>query len=358
MKTKKHHFTILFICAIIVLSSVLSACGNTINDTSENNTAEQTKINCFEEVGEILSNDPDKYDGGYIKSFFASDLDFTYKDWTDRLILTLAYEENSKSIILQTRIQSDNALYVIQIFMKGHVTKYYDYTFTYDLGYPVKTEGTFTASTLHTTNEFSYTNYTYDKYFTESSVKFILSNMPEKACWAAQIAVRFFGAFLKHYNCSNSLTDFGYDKSLEEPVRENDVEPKADFEIEKNGNTCTITKYNGFAEKVVIPEGIDGCKVTVIGRNAFADNSFIKEVVIPHGVTTIKSGAFEWCENLSSATIPASVETIENGGFCGCGYRMTIYYEGTRTQWSNLIPYEDSGYSDLVSANVIYNYDY
>jgi len=51
----------------------------------------------------------------------------------------------------------------------------------------------------------------------------------------------------------------------------------SDFEINANG---TITKYNGWGATVVIPETINGIRVTAIGGSAFASND-LTSVTIP-----------------------------------------------------------------------------
>ena len=59
-----------------------------------------------------------------------------------------------------------------------------------------------------------------------------------------------------------------------------------------NDGTVKITDYNGGAEKVEIPEMIDGRSVTSIGNYAF-----------------------EYCENITSVTIPNSVTSIGEYAF-------------------------------------------
>ena len=77
--------------------------------------------------------------------------------------------------------------------------------------------------------------------------------------------------------------------------------------------TVKITKYNGSAEKVDIPEKIDGKRVTSIGESAFNGCTSLTGITIPNGVMSIGYHAFLDCTSLNSITIPASVTYIGDG---------------------------------------------
>ncbi|MCM1271963.1 MAG: leucine-rich repeat domain-containing protein [Clostridium sp.] len=57
-----------------------------------------------------------------------------------------------------------------------------------------------------------------------------------------------------------------------------------------------ITRYNGSEEEVVIPEEIDGKKVTFIGTGAFGGESSLTGVEVPSSVINIEDSAFN-CNN-------------------------------------------------------------
>ena len=73
------------------------------------------------------------------------------------------------------------------------------------------------------------------------------------------------------------------------------AEDAGDFKIDKTGNFkyelsevgLTITSYEGSEKEVVIPNEIDGYKVSAIGKQAFKDNTTMTSVVIPEGVSNI-----------------------------------------------------------------------
>jgi hypothetical protein len=74
---------------------------------------------------------------------------------------------------------------------------------------------------------------------------------------------------------------------------------ESDFTINSNG---AITKYEGWDTAVVIPERINGIRVTSINREAFASNG-LTSVTIPQSVYFIGSRAF-YNNKLTSVTIP------------------------------------------------------
>ena len=179
------------------------------------------------------------------------------------------------------------------------------------------------------------------------------------------------------------------------------------FEGEKYRiDDITYIKYNDYAEllscdmmatKVNIPEEIDGIpvrkitsgafnncvlltqliipdSVEEIGNNAFYGCSSLKEiklpakiktidismftqcinileVFIPDEVETIKSGAFNLCKSLKTVYIPKSVVEIEKDVFDGCDSLATIFYEGSKTEWDELV----SRCGLDLNVNVIYN---
>ena len=97
------------------------------------------------------------------------------------------------------------------------------------------------------------------------------------------------------------------------------AETYGDFEYSVlDDGTVEISGYNGSAEKVDIPEKIDGKSVTSIGYRAFEYCASLTNVAIPNGVTEICANAFSGCTSLTSITIPNSVTEIGSWAFNGC----------------------------------------
>lgn len=75
--------------------------------------------------------------------------------------------------------------------------------------------------------------------------------------------------------------------------------------------------------------------ITSIADQVFRNCTSLTSIEIPDGVSEIKSSAFMSCEVLESITIPASLTSIETGAFVSCNKLKTVYYSGTKEQWSS-----------------------
>jgi hypothetical protein len=98
---------------------------------------------------------------------------------------------------------------------------------------------------------------------------------------------------------------------------------KRQFTYTASNGAVTITKYNGSAKSVIIPDKIDGLPVTGVGPGAFAVRAIVNSqkltgVTIPKTVGTIEAGAFANCTRLSSLAIPASVTNLGAFAFADC----------------------------------------
>lgn len=105
--------------------------------------------------------------------------------------------------------------------------------------------------------------------------------------------------------------------------------------------TIEITKYSGEEKRIVVPDNLDGYKVTVIGDDSFERlwstesiilpegirkignsafyNCQFRAFTIPDGVTEIGNSAFNSCYSLESLVVPDSVVSIGRYAFDGCG---------------------------------------
>ena len=81
-------------------------------------------------------------------------------------------------------------------------------------------------------------------------------------------------------------------------------------EIAPNGPWAETT------ETLVIPDTIDGYKVTGVG--AFRENLYSEYVVVPEGVTYIADNAFSLCSSLRGISLPSSLKSIGDGVFNEC----------------------------------------
>lgn len=99
-----------------------------------------------------------------------------------------------------------------------------------------------------------------------------------------------------------------------------------DFMYEIILGKATVTKYNGKASEVIIPDTLGGKPVATIGDYAFFEYTKLKSVTIPDSVTSIGSGAFMYCDKLTSISIPEGTTTIGAEAFAYCDklQRVTI----------------------------------
>ena len=91
----------------------------------------------------------------------------------------------------------------------------------------------------------------------------------------------------------------------------------------------TFTKCSNL-KSIVLSAGI-----TSIAEQVFRDCTSLTSIEIPNGVSEIKSNAFNSCKVLESITIPASLTSIGANAFVSCNKLKTVYYSGTKEQWSS-----------------------
>ena len=119
------------------------------------------------------------------------------------------------------------------------------------------------------------------------------------------------------YKYTGSTKDFSYTVV---PSTYTPGEPNFVYEVNPDGKTCTITRYEGKESgDLTIPETIDGYTVTAIGPYAFYYcTGFNGKLTIPDTVQTIGWGAFAGCYGLTAAKFPADLRKIDTGAFAGC----------------------------------------
>lgn len=96
-----------------------------------------------------------------------------------------------------------------------------------------------------------------------------------------------------------------------------------EYELDDKGN-AVITKYHGNYRALIVPETLEGHKVTGIGEWSFEQNGYLTTVVIPEGITHIDMGAFGECPALSLVTIPASCKLLGHEAFRNCTSLTTV----------------------------------
>lgn len=85
---------------------------------------------------------------------------------------------------------------------------------------------------------------------------------------------------------------------------------EGDFEFHAENGTAYITKYNGTATTLTLPEVSNGFAVVGIKLAAFKDTTTLKTLVIPEGYEVIEGWQFYNCENLKTVSLPSTLKTI------------------------------------------------
>lgn len=145
---------------------------------------------------------------------------------------------------------------------------------------------------------------------------------------------------------SNAVEPSG---ALYEELMNHPESPESDFWVNDNGDgTGVLFRYNGSDEIVVIPETINGLRITEMADFAFWDNKTLKAVrladsietagmyafqnntnlevaVYGSGMRETGSGTFLHCESLYQVVLNDGLEVVENGCFEGCTALETIH---------------------------------
>lgn len=107
---------------------------------------------------------------------------------------------------------------------------------------------------------------------------------------------------------------------------EEEDEQSREFEFREEESGAVLTKYNGTAEEVVIPEEYNGLAVVKIEANTFKNNETVKTVQIPRTVTGIQGSTLE---EGSGVTIRGYENTFAEFYAVGWGFTFESMGENT-----------------------------
>lgn len=113
------------------------------------------------------------------------------------------------------------------------------------------------------------------------------------------------------------LVDCGYTGNAPRHYELSKMDYDYSYEILNDG-TLRLYQYEGTDTNIVVPDTIDGRKVTVLGNSTFqycTQASDIESVTLPDSLTIIEKNAFYNCEKLKSVTIPPNVSSIGLAAF-------------------------------------------
>ena len=100
---------------------------------------------------------------------------------------------------------------------------------------------------------------------------------------------------------------------------ENNASQGLQYRVNADRKTCEIAGVGTCRDrKMIIPDVIEGYRVTGIGAEAFRGCTDLIAVSIPDSVTEIKEGAFRGCTGLMAVRIPSFTQIIGSLAFSGC----------------------------------------
>lgn len=127
----------------------------------------------------------------------------------------------------------------------------------------------------------------------------------------------------EHYGCGWNVNMNG-SKIITLYVQWAQETPAKDFTYTVKSGAVTITKYNGKAETVVIPQMIDGNPVTSINTGAFLGVP-MKTLILSPQLTTVSSGAIISCSALESVHMFDKIVSMPDNAIKNCSKYKTVY---------------------------------
>lgn len=128
----------------------------------------------------------------------------------------------------------------------------------------------------------------------------------------------------------------------------------------------------GQLKRMIIPEGVESIgsqaflhcghlvdvtipnSVKEIGNSAFQRCLDLKNITLPKGIVELNDNTFYDCSSLEIVRIPKSLKRIYNNVFANCSALSHVYYDGTESDWQDIVAGE--GNSNLFHATIHMNY--
>ena len=79
----------------------------------------------------------------------------------------------------------------------------------------------------------------------------------------------------------------------------------------------------------------------------------IVKVTIEGKVKNIPKETFYWCDSLKYVILPSELLYVQNDAFNGCSEIETVFYEGSESQWNEILFYNRN--ENLTNAKIVYN---
>ena len=83
-------------------------------------------------------------------------------------------------------------------------------------------------------------------------------------------------------------------------------------------DSYSVSKYVGNDADIIVPNQIDGKRITAISNCAFQGNPNVVNLTVAEGISNIGSNTFENCKNLTTVNLPESLTVISGNAFRRC----------------------------------------
>ena len=83
------------------------------------------------------------------------------------------------------------------------------------------------------------------------------------------------------------------------------------------------------------------------GVGAFCDCTSLKDIDLPNYTEIIEEMAFAGCTSIKRVTIPRTVTKLGSNAFMSCTSLTTILYEGTESEWNEIVATASHSYPDV-----------
>ncbi len=144
-------------------------------------------------------------------------------------------------------------------------------------------------------------------------------------------------------------------------VMAHDVTPEEDFEIVPYYDEFAVSEYKGNDAIVVIPETIDGKKITGVYGYAFAndDSPSVRAVKLADSIERIGEAAFFNNETIEIVVCGKGLKTIETNAFGVCpSLKELILNDGLESIGEYGISPQSSSLSELTVPDTVKNIEY
>ena len=119
------------------------------------------------------------------------------------------------------------------------------------------------------------------------------------------------------------------------------------WEVSISDGAATITKYNGDAAEVIVPDTIDGVPVQYIGRFALNDLQNLKRIQFPDSVISMGIYVLAGCTSLTTVKLPKKLSVLPHDMFNGRTSLTEIIWPENLTEIGNGCFYNCSGLTGI-----------